>query len=329
MACSNLACIGSGGCVESLTNGESGQVLAIDPATNQPAWIDQADSHDPVTLGAGSDPALTLSGQVLTLTLPATHDPASVASGSNPALTVDPLTQVFSLDLSAQDSYAGPTGTPLQGIDNVTEALNTIAPCLVCSIDSTDDCSGGIGGTAPNRYAIRSASVANGVLTLNGAPEHDTRSFQSGRDNVVVAQGPFATLTTPNNGVPDFYDLEFETIDIVNLSECRNARVFFSVTSWWFGTGMTVDTDLSLAMLIRNGPLNTSPVVALGVEKNSGGTNEDVLGTCMTCTYAVLIPPLGTQQITLQYQLQMFNGTLNQMNVVQRHYTWMYSTQDG
>jgi hypothetical protein len=288
------------GCPEALANGTDGQVLTL--VNGEPAYADTAETHDPVTLGAGNNPALALATQQLTLNLDA-------AGSYNNAI------------LTAPDAL---TSTSVQ------DAIDELALCRVCDIVFPNTCvAGGLGGVAPNRYALRTATLAGGVLTLGGAPEHDTRSFHSERDNMVVAQGPFDTLTTPNNGVPDFYDLAFETIDIVNLSECRNVRVFFSVTSWWFGTGMTADTDLSVALLIRNGPLTTSPVVSLAVEKNSGGTNEDVLGTSMTCTFATLIPPLGTQQLTLQYQLQMFNGTLNRMNVVQRHYTWMYSTQDG
>jgi len=44
--------------------------------------------HDPVTLGAGSDAALALIGQELTLTLPAEHDPVTLGAGSDAALSI-------------------------------------------------------------------------------------------------------------------------------------------------------------------------------------------------------------------------------------------------
>ena len=70
-------------------------------------------------------------------------------------------------------------GTPLQNATTVEDALDTLAPCLVCSVVSGADC---VTGSMGADWMLRSASKSNaGVLTLNSAPEHTSRSFHSGR----------------------------------------------------------------------------------------------------------------------------------------------------
>ena len=105
---------------------------------------------------------------------------------------------------------SAPTGTPLS-IGTVEGALDTIAPCLCCSVIGDNTCAaGGIGAD----YMIRSANKAlDGTLGLNGAPEHYSVTAQFAapfnNKNILSTQAVGNTMQTI-------------TGSITNPSTCRN-----------------------------------------------------------------------------------------------------------
>lgn len=244
MACENLSCIGAGGCVEALANGAVGEVITIG-AGGTPEWTD-AELHPAAT--AAGNPALTVdeATQVITLDLDAAgsftpagsglisttiddaikelaeccHDPVTLSATGSPALTL--AGQELTLSLTADNvAYTGPVGGPLQGFTNVDDTLDGIANCIVCSVEGGNTCAdGGIG----TEYSIRSASVANGVLTINGQPEHYTAGS--------TATG---TPTTRIEPLP-LFDNNINPISasLTNPSGCRSMLVNIS----WSGYGV-------------------------------------------------------------------------------------------
>ena len=95
-----------------------------------------------------------------------------------------------------------PAGTPL-AIGTVEGALDTIAPCLCCSVigDNTS-ADGGIG--AP--FMVRSAVKAlDGTLGLNGAPEHYSVTAQFAapfnNKNIISTQVVGNTMQTINGSI--------------------------------------------------------------------------------------------------------------------------------
>jgi hypothetical protein len=192
MACeSGLACVGADGCVEPFANGTVGEILQIGVG-GVPDWV-PVTLHDPVTLGAGSSPALTLSGQELTLALTATNT-----------------------------FYAGgPAGTPLASISTVEAALDAIAPCMICSVDASNTCAdGGIGANNMVRFA---AVAGDGRLVINSAPEHTTNEVRAFSAASVHFQPIPTTITQGINPV---------IATIVNPSACRQMLVEIHITSY-------------------------------------------------------------------------------------------------
>ena len=124
--------------------------------------------HDPITLGAGSDPALAIVDQVLTLTLPPDidHDEVTLAVGSDPALTLN--NQELDLDLS-----------PLT--DDITQNTTDIA-----NLSTSNHAAITLGASSDPALAIVGQEL---TLTLPPDIDHDEVTLAAGSDPNLTLTG--------------------------------------------------------------------------------------------------------------------------------------------
>lgn len=263
MACEGgLACLSTSGCVEALPAGTVGQVLVQGAAGA--AW------------------------QTAEL-----HPAASLDPTSNPALTLVAASQIAKLDLTVSGSYS-PAVSGLAS-DNVKAALDELALCRLCSIAPTNTCAaGGVGSD----YAIKTATLTDGVLTLNGANEHTSINAQLARQ-VVPITGNFPAQ-------PARYTLATRDMIMTNPSPCRAMRALIVATFYidlilettQLNDGAGIMNLLVDGAFINNATQRT-PTIA--------GYNHTTIGA--TCSAAVTIPAGASITVTQTVFYQVDNGS--------------------
>jgi hypothetical protein len=207
--------------------------------------------------------------------------------------------EVSVLGLGTDDQTAAEVAyTPgnVAGATTVQEALDQLALCQVCEIQAANDCAGGVGAD----YAVRQAALANGVLTLDGAPEHTSIAGNDPSDvppSVVVG----GTLSPPGPTVV----VQFSVVDVIaNPSACRAMNVLFSANAYAYVVGLSSNANLvyTLQSISDRGPgAITHANNQVGGEPNSTYN--------MTVTVSFVIPAGGVATVTTLAQIEIFAGS--------------------
>ena len=195
--------------------------------------------------------------------------------------------------IAAEVPYAGGAiGTPLEAIATVEDALDTIAPCMVCSISATNTCGdGGVGST----YMVRTATKNDdGTLLLNAAPEHYSQYIGNHLGTTVSD-----TVASADPGVWQDFGLR-QTFNVPN-STCRPMNTMLLLGT--SGCSLEVQTA------------NTFAIMALffsidGVDQTFsiiGATHGEPVGRQLffpSVSYAVPVPPIAAGTIPV-YQARL------------------------